>query len=128
MKGHRIYLSGGFRSGWQDRVIQACPELEFFDPRMHQLESPEQYTFWDLHHLQQCDILFGYMEPNNPSGLGLALEVGYARALAKLVVIVDEKSPQDKEFALYFAITRTAADVVLDALEAGIEFIASFER
>lgn len=128
MRGQRVYLSGGHRSGWQDQVIRSCPELEFVDPRIHGLERPELYALWDLHHVRQSDILFGYMESTNPSGIGLALEAGYARALAKAVVIVDERSAQDKRFARDFAIVRSAADVALDSLEEGIEFLASFQR
>ena len=68
----KVYLSGGMRSGWQDKVIAECPGLEFIDPRDHGLHSSMEYML----SVRRCDILFAYLEKDNPSGLGLALEVG----------------------------------------------------
>lgn len=124
----KVYLSGGFKSNWQERVVRACESsLILFNPKEHGLEGdPRQYTAWDLFHVKQCDIFFAYMEVSNTSGLGLCLELGYAKALGKTIVLVDEKSKHDHEFAKYFRIAQESADVILDNLDAGISYILTF--
>ena len=115
----KVYLSGGMRSGWQDRVKKNCPDIDFIDPRAHGLGDPDQYTLWDLLGVSVCDILFAYMEDDNPSGFGLTFEVGYAKALGKRIVLVDEQMHK------YMAIVRASADVVLSSLDEGIELLCS---
>jgi len=122
----KVFLSGRVESFWQDNVITEVPDLEYFDPRSHKLASPIQYTTWDMHHVLSADILFGYMEKDNPSGYGLATEVGYAKGSGKTVILVDEKSPTNSKFLQHFAIVRATADIVFDTLEEGIEFLRKF--
>ena len=93
----KIYLAGGFHSGWQDKVISECPGFEYYDPRTHRLALPEHYKVWDLSHVKQSDILFVVMDRDNPSGYGMALEIGYAKGLDKTVIVVDEKSGSNEE-------------------------------
>jgi nucleoside 2-deoxyribosyltransferase len=126
----KVYLAGGFRTNWQNKVIEACGEsFMFFNPREHELEiDSKQYTTWDLFHVKHCDILFAYMEATNPSGLGLCLEVGYAKALGKTVVLIDEKSSNDEAFAKYFKIVRESSDVLFSKLEDGIRFLLTFQK
>lgn len=128
MKGHRVYLAGGMRGTWQDQVKAACPGLNFSDPRTHGLTEPTEFAAWDLDHVRQSDAVFGYMSKDNPSGLGLALELGYAKALRKLTILVDEKSPQDEAFARHFAIVATTTDVTKSCLADGIAFLQSLDR
>jgi len=69
-----VYLSGGLESGWQDEVMQGGPHsVEYYDPRKTNLVKPDQYTLWDLTAVQQSTFVFAHMEPDNPSGIGLAL-------------------------------------------------------
>jgi hypothetical protein len=126
MKGHSVYLAGGMRTGWQDHVRAGCPQLTFFDPRDHALTDPRDYAAWDLNHVRECDLVFAYIAKDNPSGLGLALELGFAKALGKTTVLVDERSSQDPIFARYFAIVSAAADVTKPTLKDGIAFLKSF--
>lgn len=135
----RVYLSGGFHSGWQDKVIEAVnqqvavefyshhlhrAEVEFYDPRTSGLEFPRDYTAWDLQHLRMCDAVFAYMEASNPCGLGIALEVGYAKGLGKAVILVDERSGIDGEFARHFALAReTAGPNVTAKLADGVQWL-----
>ena len=128
MKTHLVYLAGGMRGTWQDEVKAACLKLEFSDPRNHALTEPRDFTAWDLEHIRQSDVLLGYMSEDNPSGVGLALELGYAKALGKLTILVDEKSAGDKEFARYFSIVAAAVDVRKSSLAEGITFLQSLER
>ena len=110
------------RSGWQDRVIAAASAHVYIDPRQHGLDAPAQYTLWDLEGVRQCDLVFAYLEASNPSGIGLALEIGYAKALGKRIVLVDEQ--QDRRFA----IVRECVDVVLATLDDGLNLLKSMER
>lgn len=123
----KVYLAGGFHGDWQIQVKQHLIEsFIFFDPKEHRLEDKTQYTQWDLHHIAKSDILFGYMSKTNPSGYGLALEIGYARALNKMVILVDEKSAVDVVFDKYFAIAHKASSVTFDNLQDGIDYLKKF--
>lgn len=123
----KVFLSGGFNSNWQQQVIAQLKEgFNFLNPSEHGLESPEQYTAWNIHQVKQCDILFAYMEETNPSGYGLALEVGLANALGKTIILIDERSRKDKTFGRYFRIVQHSSSVVFDNLEAGINFLKAF--
>jgi len=110
----RIYLSGGMRGDWQDRVMAACPGHDYLDPRSHKLTDPAAYTAWDLDAVRRSDLVFAYMAADNPSGYGLALEVGYAIGLGIPVLLVDEaKRPE-------MAIVREAATWLLPSLADGV--------
>lgn len=123
----KVYLAGGMKSGWQDTVIEKYGDkFIFFNPRDHKLNKPDQFSTWDLHHVKSADIIFAYFESDNPSGIGMTLEIGYARGLNKTIILVDEKSPSDSFFANKFRIVRNSADVVLDSLEEGLAFLERF--
>jgi nucleoside 2-deoxyribosyltransferase len=123
----RVFLSGGFRSNWQSEVIKATDgKFIFFNPREHGLENSDFYTSWDIHFIKECDIFFAYMESSNPSGYGLAFELGVAYALNKTIILVDQKSMGDKQFEKYFRITHSPSGVVLSDLKKGIDFLNTF--
>lgn len=88
----RTYLAGGLSSGWQDRWIADHPGEDFFDPRSVN-DGRSMTLVWqsEMNALKWCDEVYAYLEADNPSGIGLAFECGYARALGKPVVLVDEK-------------------------------------
>jgi nucleoside 2-deoxyribosyltransferase len=90
------------------------------------LNNPKLYTTWDLHGVKQCDILFGYMEEINPSGYGLAAEIGYAKAMGKTIILVDERSVVDDAFKYKYAFIHNIADVVFDNLDEGMEYLGTF--
>ena len=125
-KQPKVFLSGSLDSDWQERVERAIPELEYFDPRSHRLNDAVKYAAWDMHHIRMADILFGYMEKDNLSGYGLAIEIGYARGLGKTIILVDERSKVDVEFKEHFAIVRELADVTLNSLDEGIALLKRF--
>jgi hypothetical protein len=124
----KVYLSGGMKSGWQQQFINISDSnlIEFFDPSKHGLTDSKEYTVWDLFYTKNCDILFAYMEESNPTGFGLMLEIGYAKALGKTIILVDEKSKKDENFARSFKIVRESATIVFETLDEGIEFLKSF--
>ena len=125
----KIYLAGGFSSNWQQIVIdsiQPQDSIKFFNPREHGLKNSGHYYFWDTLRLEHCDVIFAYLEESNPLALGLIFELGYARGLHKKVILVDEKSNKNTDYAKQFKFARESVDVVFDELEAGIDFLRSF--
>ena len=123
----KVFLSGGFKSNWQSNVIEAVDDkFVFFNPREHGLEHSDFYTTWDIHFIKECDILFAYMEESNPSGYGLAFELGVAYSLNKTIILVDEKSSNVPNFEKYFKILYKPSGVVLDNLADGIEYLKKF--
>lgn len=125
---NRIYLAGGLRSNWQQRIIREYQDdFIFFNPIEHGLESSsKEYTTWDLHFLEKSDIVFAYLEENNPSGIGLALEVGFAKAKGKTIILVDERSSTDKRFERYFRIVHECSSVTFYSIEKGMSYLGRF--
>lgn len=127
----KIYLAGGMsQSNWQKKVIDSLTDKNytFFNPRLHKLDDPKEYTLWDLHYVSKCDLLFAYMQEGNPSGYGLTLEIGFARGLNIPVVLVDERSKVDSEFSKYFKFIRESSSIVFDNFNDGLELLKNFEN
>lgn len=126
MMNTKVYLSGGMnQSNWQQAVIDKVTTdgYLFYNPREHNLIQSKEYTIWDLFYVKQCDIVFAYMQDINPSGYGLSLEIGYAIALGKPVILIDEKSIDNEKFKQYFAFVRECASIVFNNLEDGINYL-----
>jgi len=125
----KVYLAGGMDSDWRQRVKRDAI-FTWFDPKTKEevfkrKMMPVEYTNWDLHFIDQCDVLFVYVEKDNPSCIGLAAEIGYARGINKTIVLVLEENNKfikDK----YFCFIRECSTVVYDNLEHGIEYLYSF--
>lgn len=116
-----IYLSGGFDSNWRQSIIDCCKDrFIFINPKENKCVDPKHYTTWDLHYIRKCDILFAYLELGNPSGVGLIAEVGYAKALNKTIILVNEKTERKYNFL------EQLADVYFYNLEYGIEYLSKF--
>jgi hypothetical protein len=123
----KVFLSGGFKSNWQSKVIDAVGDkFIFFNPREHGLEHSDFYTTWDIHFVKECDIFFAYMEESNPSGYGLAFELGVAYSLNKTIILIDEKSKREPAFARYFKILYRPSGVILYNLNEGIDYLKKF--
>lgn len=122
-----VYLAGGMQSGWQNVVIDRIRDrCVFFNPQDHMLSNSKEYTTWDLHFVKQSDIIFAYLEKNNPSGFGLTLEIGFAKALNKTIILIDERSKIDPKFSNYFKIVRESANVVFEDFESGLSYLERF--
>lgn len=129
MPKQRVFLSGGFKSNWQKKVIERLGQnFTYFNPREHMLEDPNEYTFWDVHFIKQCDIVFAYLEQDNPSGLGLIFEVGVAYGLGKTIILIDEKSSKDDIFRKYFKIVQHASSSLFTSFEDGMKYLGSFSK
>jgi len=99
-----VYLAGGMRSGWQDVIKTDIPNAIYIDPRVNKLLDERNYTGYDLSGVIAADIIFAYMERDNPAGHGMAVEIGYAAALGKTIIYVeDTKHPNSR----YFGMMRT---------------------
>lgn len=125
MSKTKIYLAGGIRSNWQKEVIDHYDELEFYNPREKEIDRAltlTEFGAWDLHHIQMCDIVFGYMEKDNPSGIGMAVELGYAKGLGKTVILCLEKG----NIAIkghYLDFMTKVSDITYDDLDDAIEYL-----
>ena len=122
---NKIYLAGGFYSGWQDHVIDAVPGPIYLDPRQHGLTDPRDYTRWDLEAIEECDTMFAIFEESNPGGYALCLEIGYAKGLGKTVIFVDERL-NDPKASRYMAMVHCSSDFVFPSLEDGVSFFREF--
>jgi nucleoside 2-deoxyribosyltransferase len=116
-----IYMAGGFKSGWQAKVIKQLHGYEFLDPSQHNIQDAAEYTRWDLDAIRESDIVLGYMESTNPGGYSLALEIGFAHALGKKVVLVDEI--KDPSVSRYFEMVRQCSAHVFTTLGQAIEYL-----
>ena len=94
----RVFLSGGTRGDWQDRVIAKCPGAEYWDPRTLRDNDMTRIATTERQWLDETDVLFVCIEADNPSGLGSAFEMGYAIARSKPVLFVDEKRTRHTEW------------------------------
>ncbi len=123
-----VYLSGGLGKEWQDYVIKKCSdEFVFFNPNDHKLHVGEEYTTWDLYHIRKCDIVFAFLEKDNPSGIGLALEVGYASALGKTIIFVNEQKEINNDVSTKFKIVTETASITFNDLSDGIRMLRTFK-
>jgi len=91
VRNMKVYLAGGMKTGWQDEVKRLASGHDYYDPR---IDTQQTYYFTmtsqDLEGIDDADMVFAYYEVDNPSGIGLALEIGYALAKGKRIVVIDE--------------------------------------
>jgi nucleoside 2-deoxyribosyltransferase len=123
MMPKKVFLCGGLKTGWQDEVKDVAPDFFFFDPRNNNSNDPAEYTSWDLLGIKLADIVFAYIEEDNPGIYNMALELGYARALGKVVILIDEKSPSDPQFRHYTGMLKEAADIYFTSFATGLMLI-----
>ena len=124
----KIYLAGGMKSGWQDDVARRLAHHEIVDPRSKEMTGEwnlDKYGAWDLSRIRTCDAVFGYMEASNPSGIGMAVEIGFAKGMGKTVVVVLEDNytatETDNRRIMFMSV---AADYVAEDLDDAISFFA----
>ena len=118
----KLYLAGGFRSGWQSVAIAKLRGFELLDPSSHNIQDSAEYTRWDLDAIQLSDIVLANMEASNPGGYSLALEVGFAKALGKTIILVDQI--EDPSISRYFEMVRQCSDRIFSSLDEAIKYLA----
>lgn len=111
-----IYLAGGMKDGWQDKVAPLLAGHELLDPRSWSTPDPAAYTVRDLEAVRKADCMLAHMSSSNPSGFGLSVELGYAYALGKRIVFCDEIRTDWRTG--YFGMHRQMASQVCYSLEA----------
>ena len=123
---NKVYLAGGFRTNWQQEVKDhfIYEQFQWLDPKQTGLTIPLEYTTWDLFHIKQADIVFVYIEKANP-GIGLAAEIGYAKALGKVIITVFEKD-RDNIPDKYYHMLLAMSDRWYNNLKEGIDFLSTF--
>ena len=127
----KIYLSGGMNeSNWQEKVIRDINDkgFVFYNPRQHNLSQSKEYTIWDLFYVKNCDVVFAYMQKDNPSGYGLTFEIGYANALGKPIILIDERSSSDTSFKKHFDIVRESSSIIFNNLQDGVKFLKNLRN
>lgn len=122
---NKIYLAGGFRSKWQEKAKEALGNWQILDPSTHNLPAPKEYTAWDLRAIRDADIILAYMELHNPGGYALALEIGYAKALGKKIILIEEHP--DNERRKHFDMIREVVDHNFNDLESALISLNSQE-
>lgn len=125
-----VYLAGGMRSGWQDdlkELLKDCSHFHFIDPRNHGLKESSDYTSWDLFSISKCDILFAFLEKDNPAGYNCIFEMGVAKGLGKMIIFVDQKSNVDEDYAKYSKLILRSVDHYFYAFTKAVNFLKSFE-
>lgn len=127
MKDLSLYLAGGSHSNWQKHFWKEFEGLLIiYDPSLHDLHNAKEYTSWDLLHIKRADIVVAVMESSNPSGYGLALEIGYAHALGKTILLIDSRSPNDESFRRYFDMARCCATIEFHNVESALAYLKKF--
>jgi hypothetical protein len=104
MKPIMVYLAGGMKSGWQNKVIEECADLikqgivNFFDPRKNPKE-PEKYRAADKEAWEKTDIVFAYAESSNPALFAMCIELagGYYNRKKAWTIFVDDLQPEKME-------------------------------
>lgn len=124
-----IYLAGGMKDGWQEKVSPLLIGHELLDPRSWSDPDPAVYTARDLEGIHRADCLLVHMSSSNPSGFGLSVELGYAYALKKPIIFVDEIRTDWRTG--YFGMHRQMATRVFLSLEeaaAQVEFVCDLQK
>jgi nucleoside 2-deoxyribosyltransferase len=120
----KIYLAGGFRSKWQAKATaRLAGTFELLDPSTHKIQDPVEYTQWDLEAVRQSDIILANMEASNPGGYSLALEVGFAKALGKKILMVDQI--EEPTVSRYFEMVRQCSERVFPTLDEALDYLLS---
>ncbi|MDQ3181746.1 MAG: nucleoside 2-deoxyribosyltransferase domain-containing protein [Acidobacteriota bacterium] len=124
----KVYLAGGMKSEWREKIKRECKEFTFFCPKDKEVSYAmiiEEYGTWDLHYIKQADIIFCYMEKTNPSGIGLACEMGFAYGIGKTVILVLETENEHIE-ERYLDFLRKVSHVTFSNFLDGIKYLKSF--
>lgn len=118
----RVYLAGG-KGDWRKMI---CKGIEFVDPmaKDESFMNVRDYLAWDLFAIRDCDAMLCYMENDNPSGIGMAVEIGYAKALGKLIIYVDGLTDDRSR---YFAFARECGDVIYTELDESLRFLSTLK-
>jgi len=81
-----IYLAG-CKGSWREKFKEVFPEIIFIDPFVDSKQSTlVDFVKEDLEYIRKADIIIGYV--GYPVYTGLSVEIGYAAALGKPIIII----------------------------------------
>lgn len=123
----KIYLAGGMSTDWRTTVKKYCPQFEYLDPTEHDLKNPEEYTIWDLLAVRSADLIFAHQDSRNPAGYGTNLELGYAFALRKFIIFVNEMADEDERHP-WFGMAESVSNVVFYDMDGALELLSRIEN
>lgn len=91
----RAYLAGGFYSDWRRTIEDAKLNFVCSDPQRDNDQSAS-YRFIrdDLAAIEAADFVIAYY-PGGYASHGMAAEMGYAAALKKVIIYIDETDRPD---------------------------------
>ena len=119
-----IYLAGDLRTNWRDAFREQAPDFTYLDPQDHyHIKEETAYTFLDLLQLEQADLVVANLDPANPSLYGTSLEIGYAVAQGKSVLIIDQLTPAGDERARWFGMARSVSHIVVASVADAIDVL-----
>jgi nucleoside 2-deoxyribosyltransferase len=125
-----MYLCGGFTTNWQQSITdKLADKFDIRNPRTKELKNkmiPPEYVAHDLLNIKKSDILLVRIESTNPSGIGLSVEVGYAKALNKTIIALVDKEWEDNNRQRHFNFVVVCCDVVFDNEKALVEYLKTF--
>ena len=116
-----VYLAGGFKSGWQKKVISHHALIDPCEIEKVGVWTMDKICKRDRAAIEISDILFAYLEKDNPSGIGLSCEIGYACALKKTIILINEKEENKFDFLSGFC------DFLLFDFEKGLLLLNSLK-
>ena len=122
----KIYLAGGLKNDWRKiiKLYSNYPDVKFLDPNEHGLNIPSQYTNLDLNMIDHSDLVFGYLEENNPGGYNTIFELGYATGKGIPIIFINEKTEWDK----YVGMIKESSLFYTDIFKEGILFLNRYLR
>ena len=103
------------------RVCRAIEDLRLLDPSKHDLDDPKELTRWGLRAIRESDVVLAYLDQENQNGYSLALELGYAKALGKTILLVEEHEPGERD--KYLQTVREVADYCFDSLGEAVSYL-----
>jgi hypothetical protein len=116
-----VYLAGDPKSGWQSKVCRAIQDLQLLDPSKYDLADPNELARWGLQAIRESDVVLAYLEKEDQNGHALAFELGYAKALGKTILLVQEHGTGEED--KYFQRVREVADFCFDSLGEAVSYL-----
>ena len=116
----RIYLAGGLKNDWQEEATHLLrdkdPEIDVLNPRVFQSRnlSIEEIADIEREWILNADVVLAFLEKDNPLPMGLCAELGFANALGKKTLLVDEYKNHKSKWLAQF----TESDVYSSLSEA----------
>jgi len=104
----RVYLAGGLQTNWQEEAIRLFrdkdPEIDILDPRSLKSRNLTIEEIADIERdwIFNTDIVLAFLEKDNPLPIGLSAELGFAHALGKGTLLVDEYNNKKSKWLAHF--------------------------